>query len=162
MSTLMKKAVLVDESVWLALCLDLNEQGEEAYRFLEAAIPSLDIFVTATCIQDVWCDLRHVLRHIVIEEGGVLDERIEALISSIAWDSVAVVRDTATVVAQGPVDAARAEELREVQADYRDALLVATAEGCKANCVVTFEESLRECLPVRCVTPAEAMRVFGL
>lgn len=162
MSVTVKKSVLVDESVWLALCLDLNEQGEEAHQFLSAAAGQIELLVTAACIQDVWNDLRHVLRHVVLEEGGALDERVEALISSIAWDSVAFVRNAATVVAEGPVEAERAEALRELQADYREALFVAAAEGCKASCIVTFDESLRGCLPVRCLTPVEAMRAFGL
>ena len=98
MSIVVKKGILVDESVWLALCLDLNERGEEAYQFLTAATGKVNLYVTATCLQDVWNDLCHVLRHVVTVEGGVVDDRIEALIASIAWDSVAFVRDAATVI----------------------------------------------------------------
>ncbi len=162
MSTVIKKSALVDESVWLALSLDLDQRGEEAYRFLTAATGKVDLYVTAACLQDVWNDLCHVLRHVVVKEGGVIDDRIEALIASIAWDSVAFVRDVAMVVAAGPVEAERAEALRDLQADYREALLVATAEACKANCIVTFEDSLQDCLPIRCLTPLDAVRAFGL
>ena len=162
MSIVVKKGILVDESVWLTLCLDLNERGEEAYQFLTAATGKVNLYVTATCLQDVWNDLCHVLRHVVTVEGGVVDDRIEALIASIAWDSVAFVRDAATVITAGPVEAERAEMLKDLQADYREALLVATAEACRASCIVTFEDSLRDCLPVKCLKPLDAVRAFGL
>lgn len=162
MSIVAKRSVLVDESVWLALCLDLGEQGEVAHQFLTAATGSVDLLVTTSCLQDVWDDLCHVLRRVVLEEGGVLDERVEALIASIAWDSVSFVRSAATVVAAGPVEAERAEALSELQHDYREAIMIAAAESGRAICIVSFDETLRDCLPIKCLTPGDAVRALGL
>lgn len=162
MSVQTKKTALVDKDVWLALCLDLGEQAAEAYRFLDGALGVIDLLVTTTCLQEVWSDLCHVLRHVVVQEGGVVDDRVEALITSIAWDCIAFVREVAIVVSSGARDATLADVLRDQHADYGDALLVATAQGCSASCIVSFKESLHECLPVRCLTPHEATIAFNL
>lgn len=154
--------VLVDESVWLALCLDVGKQAEEAYEFLEATAGVVQMLVTTECLQDVWSDICHVLRHVVVAEGGVLDERVNAFVTSIAWDCVAFVRQMATVITSGAYDAEVAASLQELHPNYRDAMLVATAQGCQVNCVVSFEESLHECLPVRCLTPQEALLAYRL
>lgn len=162
MSVQTKITAMVDKDVWLALCLDLGWQADEAYDFLYRAMGSLELLVTTSCLQEVWSDLRHILRHVVLREGGTVDDRVDALITSIAWDCIDFVREVAVVVSSGARDASLAEALRDQHADYGDAMLVATAQGCSANCIVSFSDALHDCLPVRCLTPREAVIGFGL
>ncbi len=156
------KNVIVETSVWLALCLDMDEYAEDAQRFLTAATGKINLLVTTTSMQDLWWGLRFSLRKATLARRGELSAKAEIAIDSAAWDSVEFVRGMASVVPTGSLDAEAAESMRKFRLGYAHALLIAAAQECRASSIVSFNEDLHDCILTRCLYPSEAIIAYDI
>ena len=154
--------VIVETSVWLALCLDMHEDAEDAQRFLTAATGKINLLVTTTSMQDLWWGLRFSLRKATLARRGELSAKAEIAIDSAAWDSVEFVRGMASVVPTGSLGAEAAESMRKFRLGYAHALLIAAAQECRASSIVSFNEDLHDCMLTRCLYPSEAIIAYDI
>lgn len=150
---------LVDTNVWVYYLLRDDIHYEEACRFIEQCVLSgTGLLYAPSSAKDVFYTVPRVMRRRALQAGTAADS---TSYRPYAW---ACIRKMGEIAAVSPLSQAEGELaylLRTVHNDYEDNLLIASAESCGADFLVTFDEGLLKHQPEICITPGRALELLG-
>ena len=153
-SLLSPKLLLVDTCAWIPYLVG-EEPGYAEVRelFEECVRRDVTLLYTPTTLKDVFYIVPRRLRRAAIEAG----EDVEGLsFAPAAWACARTMTDIAVAVPQALPECDLAWMLRNEHDDFEDSLILACAETCGADFVVTYDKLLLERFSPACVTPAQA------
>ena len=150
---------LVDTSVWIDFFLRGERGYEEARQFfMEAERREIGLLYTATTLKDVFYLIPRRLRTRALSEG----DATEVSFAPAAWACVRAMTEIATVAPLSLPECDLAWMLRNKHGDFEDNLVIAAAETCNADYVVTYDRELLEHFPPACITPQQALELLEL
>jgi len=149
---------LVDTSVWLSYLIRDEFGYADAKDFLlEAEERGSSLLYTATSLKDVFYLVPRRLRARMVGSGSV-----EAGVSfaPAAWACVRTMTEIATAVPLSLPECDLAWMLRNKHGDFEDDLIIAAAETCDADYVVSNDQRLLERFAPVCITPRQATELL--
>ena len=155
-----RQTFVVDTSVWLSFLIRDEYGYEEAKRFfLEAEKRGAQLLYTATSLKDVFYLVPRRLRARVVDPEG---SEGEVSFAPAAWACVRTMTEIAIAAPLALPECDLAWMLRNKHDDFEDNLIIAAAETCDADYVVTYDKRLLERFAPVCITPAQAMGLLTL
>ena len=151
MGRLLKPAkVLVDTNVWLGYLLGREPACTAVKAMLRACCQcDVELFYAPTSLKDIFYLVPRILRR--GEQGS--QEVADLSFLSAAWASVRLVADLATAAPLCASECELAWMLRETHDDFEDNLIVAAAETCGADYLVTYDQGLLRHYAPASITP---------
>ena len=155
-----KKRLLLDTNVWVAYYLGTPKLGAEVTGLIGACIRcDVELFFAPTTLKDVFYIIPRELKR--AEQPGDPATGPESRRAA-AW---ACVRHMDEIAAPAPftgVECDLAQMLRSMNADLEDNIVMACAETCHADYVVTYDGQLIEAFSPSCITPKQALSAVAL
>lgn len=151
--------LLVDTNVWVGYFLSEEPHSEEVHHFFsDAQERGVTLAYTPATIKDVFYTIPRRLRLAAQREGG--DTNVSFLPA--AWACVRKMTEIAVAASQSLAECDMAWMLRNTHGDFEDNLLMATAETCNADYVVTYDRKLLERFAPACATPGQVLRLLKM
>ena len=157
-SLLSPRLLLVDTCAWIAYLVG-EEPGCSEVRglFEECARQDVTMLYAPTTLKDVFYIVPRRLRRDAVAAG----EDVEGLsFAPAAWACVRTMTEIAVAAPQALPECDLAWMLRHEHDDFEDNLILACAETCGADYVVTFDKLLLERFSPACITPAQALSLL--
>lgn len=152
------KLFLIDSNVWIDYFVRSEMTGEMVRAFLAAAMESEATLVyTSFTLKDVFYVIPRRLREKAIADGE--DVRGVTFAPS-AWACVRSMTEIAVAATTALPECELAWMLRRQHGDFEDNLIIATAETCGADYVVTYDRQLIERFAPVCITPDQALNIL--
>ncbi|MBQ6490745.1 MAG: PIN domain-containing protein [Atopobiaceae bacterium] len=152
-------ALLVDTNVWVGYFLAEEPHAEEVHRFFaEAQELGITLIYAPSTIKDVFYAIPRRMRLAAQKDGR--DEDVSYLPA--AWACVRKMAEIAVAASQSRAECDKAWMLRSTHGDFEDNLLMATAETCNADYVVTYDKRLLERFAPVCATPGQVLRLLEM
>ncbi|MBQ9058625.1 MAG: PIN domain-containing protein [Atopobiaceae bacterium] len=151
------KVLLIDTSVWLEYLLAIEPNYVAVVDLFDVCVNrDTTIAYTPNALKDVFYLIPRQLRREAIASGDDSDTSYVAA----AWACVRTMTEIALAVPQSLAECDLAWMLRNKHNDLEDNLLIASAETCHADYVVTYDKQLLERFPAICITPQQALDLF--
>lgn len=152
-------SLLIDTNVWIDFFLGSEPFCWEAYRLFEVADDRrVTLLYAPTTIKDVFYTIPRRMRLAAQGDGG--DKGVSYLPA--AWACVRKMTEIAVAAPQSLAECDMAWMLRTTHGDFEDNLLMATAETCNADYVVTYDKRLLERFAPACATPGQVLRLLEM
>ena len=149
--------VLIDTNTWIDYYTGRDGAQGCSSKLIKSLLCSKhDVYVSALSTKDVFYLLQAYLKLAHRKQDGDTFslEQVRA-IQEVAWKCTEHLIKTAKLAAVGTAECERALALREFGNDYEDNLIVACAEACGADYLVTNDESLKAPGTIAIVSPQE-------
>jgi predicted nucleic acid-binding protein len=158
---LQNKRLLLDTNVWIAYFLGTESaKQDEATELINACIEArIELYFAATSIKDVFYIVPRELRR--MERRGAPETSPDAR-AAVAWGCVQFMREVAHTATLCEAECSLATMMRSLNGDFEDNMIVAAAETCNADYVVTYDEGLAAAFPAACIKPAQALTVIAV
>ena len=154
------KTLLLDTNVWLAYLLAQGPHAEDSRKLIEyAGLHNIALLYAPSTLKDVFRLVPRILRRDALAAG----EYEEGM--SFDFAAWACVRTMTEVAAAAPLSIAECDMawmLRNMHGDFEDNLVIAAAETCNADYVVTNDVELSKHFAPVCITPEQALRLCEL
>ena len=154
------KVLLIDTDVWIDYFLGSREAIDRITAlFGMAADRGIALAYAPTSLKDVFYIIPRRLRAMAIAEGDAFDERS---FLPVAWSCVRKITEIGVAAPQALAECELAWMLRGTHGDLEDNLVIAAAETCNADYVVTDDSEMLEHFSPACITPEQALRLLEL
>lgn len=152
--------ILVDTNIWIDYYTGRDMPSGAASKVIKELICSEHhVFAASLSVKDVFFLLKAYLKLAYRQEKKEPISEAQALaIGEVAWKSIEHMSRVVEVVSVGVEEHDRALELREVHSDYEDDLILACAEACEANYLLTNDASLRSHSSVTALSAEDLLR----
>lgn len=155
--------LLVDSCVWIDSYLGDHPRHDESLAFLiQAYNQGSQLFFGASKLESIFYVLVAEAKRMVRSEKGRVDEADSAAARAFAWGCVESIRGLATAVGVDEADLWLASKYRSIGSDLEDNVLLASAQRCDADYLVTWDTQLLRMPTVRTATPAQMLSLFSL
>lgn len=153
------KRFLVDTNVWIDYFMASEPHGKEVLAFFEAVDQRGGTLLYApTTLKDVFLLVPRILRR----EAQAAGELEGISFAPAAW---ACVRSMTEIAAAAPLTLPECDlawMLRTRHPDLEDNLIIAAAETCNADYVVSYDRDLLEHFSPACITPEQACNLLSI
>ena len=154
------KTLLVDTNVWIDYFLGPKETiAQITALYKMAADRGITLAYAPTSLKDVFYIIPRRMRAMAIAEGEAFVERS---LAPVAWGCVRKMTEIAVAAPQSLAECEMAWMLRNTHDDLEDNLVIAAAETCNADYVVTYDEQMLEHFSPACITPEQALRLLEM
>lgn len=155
--------LLVDTNVWMCNYVPMRKGHNEAREFFRAAWEcGAQLLYPAPILKDVFYLLGVEYKRQIRAEKGVLSERDASVINELAWGCVQNMRNVATAVGIDESDLWLACKYKALSTDLEDNVVIAAAQRCEADHLVTFDQDLIRKAPVSALLPTDASLLLRL
>lgn len=156
---MLKPATLVvDTNVWIAYFIGDDDMHRKAKRFFHAADEHQTTLVyAAVSAKDVFYVVPRQLRMAAKASG---DDMPGISYLPYGWACIRSMTEMAVAATTGLPECDLAWMLRNQHGDFEDNLIIATAETCGADYVVTYDRQLIERFAPVCITPDQALNIL--
>lgn len=155
------RRLLLDTNVWVAYYL--NKPGLAAQDASELIGTSLangvELFYAPTALKDAFYLIPRELRRAEMEDGLGTNP---AARRAATWGCIQHMREIATPAPLTGIECDLAGMLRSMHPDLEDNLVVACAETCRADYLVTYDKQLLGAFSPSCITPAQALSAIAV
>ena len=152
--------LLLDTNVWVSYYLSGSGLAEDAGELVRASLANdIELFYAPTSLKDAFYIIPRELKRAEAESGV---ETSPASRRAVAWACTQHMREIATPAPLTGVECDLAHMLRSMNADLEDNIVVACAETCHADYLVTYDRQLIEAFSPSCITPAQALSAIGV
>ncbi len=152
--------LLLDTNVWISFFLDRGTFTDEATELVNSCMRNgIELFYTPTTLKDVFYLVPRQLKQVEIESG---QQTSPASQQAAAWGCTQGIREMATPAPLTGVECDLAGMLRSMNPDLEDNLIVACAETCNADYLVTYDKQLIKAFSPSCITPAQALSAIAV
>lgn len=150
------KRLLIDTCIWLMYYVgdDKARQGSIQELFLDCGKAGVELLYVPSSLKDVFYMLPRRLKRKMEADG---EQVADVSYRAVAWGCIRQMMNLATA---GPLSAPECElawMLRTTHGDLEDNLVIASAETCEADYVVTYDRQLMAHYGPACVTPEQAV-----
>ncbi len=155
-----QRRLLLDTNIWIAFFLDMGALTDEITELVNSCMRnSIELLYAPTTLKDVFYIVPRQLKRIEEEKG---EQTSPAARRATAWACAQGMREIATPAPLTGAECDLAHMLRSLNADLEDNLVVACAETCHADYIVTLDKQLIEAFSPSCVTPAQALSAIAV
>ena len=153
------KTFLVDTNVWIYYLMASEPHYEEILRFFEAVDQrgGTPLFAPTT-LKDVFFLIPRILRREALAAG----QPEEISFTPVAWACVRTMTEIAVAAPLALPECDLAWMLRTRHGDLEDNLVIAAAETCNANYVVSYDRDMLEHFSPTCITPEQANQLLRI
>jgi predicted nucleic acid-binding protein len=153
------KTFLVDTNVWIDYFMATEPHGKEVLAFFEAVDQrGGTLLYTPTTLKDVFFLIPRILRR----EAQAAGKPDNTSFAPAAWACVRTMTEIAVAAPVSPPEFDLAWTLRSRHADLEDNLIIAAAETCNADYVVSYDRAMLEHFSPVCITPEQACNLLGI
>lgn len=157
----MSVRMLVDTNVWVDFFDQTRPGGAAADALVRRAIERGDtLLYSVNTVQNLYYALWATAKRFLREAYGELSEAAVNAAEGCAWDCVRSLGEIATCVGADQSDLLIAEKGHGIHRDLEDNLVVAAAQRCGADVLVTSDHVLLSHAPVVALTPSDALTYF--
>ncbi len=148
---------VVDTNVWVDFFLRVSPHYEKICSFFELVSKRGGTLAYApTTLKDVFFIIPRRLRR---EAHG--DEQAVSFTPA-AWACMRMMTEIAVAAPQSLAECELAWMLRNAHDDLEDNLVIAAAETCNADYVVTYDKQMLERFAPACITPERALELLSI
>ena len=153
------KTFLVDTNVWI----DYFMASEPHYRAVLSFFEAVDqhggtLLYAPTTLKDVFFLILRILRR----EATASGELEEVSFAPAAWACVRTMTEIAVAAPLSLPECDLAWMLRTTHGDLEDNLVIAAAETCNADYVVSYDHAMLEHFSPACITPEQANKLLSI
>lgn len=158
-----QKLLLVDTNVWMCNYVPMRVGHDDAREFLRVAWENnAKLLYPAPVLKDVFNLLGLEYKRQIKAEKGEVNQADAAIVNELAWGCVQNMRDMATAVAIDDSDLWLACKYKVLSPDLEDNIVLAAAQRCKADCLVTFNQDLIRKAPVPAMLPTDVITLLQM
>ena len=159
MGMLSAKTFLVDTNVWIYYFIASEPHYEAILSFFEAVDERGGTLLYApTTLKDVFFLIPRILRR----EALAADQLEETSFAPVAWACARTMTEIAVAAPLSLPECDLAWMLRTKHADLEDNLVIAAAETCNADYVVSYDHDMLEHFSPACITPEQANHLLSI
>ncbi|MDO4797508.1 MAG: PIN domain-containing protein [Coriobacteriales bacterium] len=148
------KLLVIDTNVCVDYLLGTQPYCHDILSLFEkCARENISLLYAPTTLKDVFYIIPRQLRRMDANNDVAHDQSAR---EQIAWACVETITGIATAIPQALPECNLAWMLRHRHGDFEDNLIVAAAETCDADYVVTYDKTLIEHFAPVCITPEQA------
>ena len=153
------KTFLVDTNVWIDYFMASEPHYREILSFFEAVDQHGGTLLYApTTLKDVFFLIPRILRREAIATGEIE----ETSFAPAAWACVRTMTEIAVAAPLSLPECDLAWMLRTTHGDLEDNLVIAAAETCNADYVVSYDRAMLEHFSPACITPEQADKLLSI
>ncbi len=153
------KTFLVDTNVWIYYLMASEPHYEEILRFFEAVDQRGGTLLFApTTLKDVFFLIPRILRREALAAG----QPEETSFTPVGWACVRTMTEIAVAAPLALPECDLAWMLRTRHGDLEDNLVIAAAETCNADYVVSYDRDMLEHFSPACITPEQANQLLHI
>ena len=153
------KTFLVDTNVWIDYFMASEPYYEAVLSFFEAVDRCGGTLLFApTTLKDVFFLVPRILRREALAAGQLE----ETSFGPVAWACVQTMTEIAAAAPLSLPECDLAWMLRARHKDLEDNLVIAAAETCNADYVVSYDRELIEHFSPACITPEQANNLLSI
>lgn len=158
-----QRLLLVDTNVWMCNYVPMRAGHSEAREFFRAAWEcDAQLLYPAPVLKDVFYLLGLEYKRQIRMEKGEPSRVDAAIVNELAWGCVQNMREVATAVGMDDSDLWLACKYKALSSDFEDNVVLAAAQRCKADHVVTFDQELIRKAPVSAMLPVDITTLLRL
>ncbi|MBR3224876.1 MAG: PIN domain-containing protein [Atopobiaceae bacterium] len=155
--------LLVDTNVWMCNYVPLRAGHEATREFFRAAWESsAQLLYPAPILKDVFYLLGAEYKRQIRLEKGELSQADATAVNELAWGCVQNMRDVATAVGIDESDLWLACKYKAIDTDLEDNVVLAAAQRCEADYLVTFDQNLIRKATVSAMLPQDMVALLNL
>lgn len=148
--------LLVDTNVWLCNYVPMRVSHREAREFFQTSWEcGAQLLYPASILKDVFYLLGLEYKRQIRAEKGEVSAADASVVNELAWGCVQNMREVATAVGMDDSDLWLACKYKALSTDLEDNVVLASAQRCKADHLVTFDQELVRKAPVSAMLPAD-------
>ena len=149
--------LLIDTNVWIDYYTGRDTEDSQSSRLVKKLLCSKhDVLASALSTKDLFYLLQAYLKLAYRKQHGEAPSSDQALaMNEVSWKCTEHMIAAAKLVSVETAECRRALELREYSNDYEDSVIVACAESCGADYIVTNDKSLHAPETVSVVSAGE-------
>lgn len=153
------KTFLVDTNVWIDYFMASEPHYKAVLSFFEAVDQRGGTLLYApTTLKDVFFLIPRILRREAIAAGEIE----ETSFAPAAWACVRTMTEIAVAAPLSLPECDLAWMLRTTHGDLEDNLVIAAAETCNADYVVSYDRDMLEDFSPACITPEQANQLLRI
>lgn len=153
------KTFLVDTNVWIDYFMASEPHYKAVLSFFEAVDQRGGTLLYApTTLKDVFFLIPRILRR----EATASGELEEVSFDPAAWACVRTMTEIAVAAPLSLPECDLAWMLRTTHGDLEDNLVIAAAETCNADYVVSYDRAMLEHFSPACITPEQANKLLSI
>lgn len=153
-------SLVIDTNVWVDYLLGVEPFCQETVcLFDKCTHNSVSLLYTPTTLKDVFYIVPRQLQR--IPPGGDATQETFAR-ERIAWACIETITSIATAIPLSLPECNLAWMLRHKHGDLEDDLVVAAAETCGADYIVTYDQELIDHFAPVCITPVQAYDLLSV
>ncbi len=155
--------VLIDTNVWLGFFLGHDPCCRDVKAMLDSCCRhGVELFYAPAALKDLFYLLPRSMRRELVEEQGLDAGTGGVSFKPAAQAAVRFVMDLASAAPQTSAECELGWMLRNTHDDFEDNLMMATAETCGADYVVTYDGKLTSHFSPVCLRPEELSSLLGV
>lgn len=155
--------ILVDSCVWIDSYLGDHPQHDESLLFLREAYESgAQLLYGASKLESIFYVLIAEVKRMVRHEKGQVGESDALAARAFAWGCLQNMQDIATAVGMDESDIWLAGKYKSLCPDFEDNVLLAAAQRCGADYVVTWDIELLHTPIAKTADPTKMRAVLKL
>ena len=153
------KTFLVDTNVWIDYFMASEPHYKAVLSFFEAVDQRGGTLLYApTTLKDVFFLIPRILRR----EATASGELEEVSFDPAAWTCVRTMTEIAVAAPLSLPECDLAWMLRTTHGDLEDNLVIAAAETCNADYVISYDRAMLEHFSPACITPEQANKLLSI
>ena len=153
------KTFLVDTNVWIDYFMASEPHYKAVLSFFEAVDQRGGTLLYApTTLKDVFFLIPRILRREAIAAGEIE----ETSFAPAAWACVRTMTEIAVAAPLSLPECDLAWMLRTTHGDLEDNLVIAAAETCNADYVISYDRAMLEHFSPACITPEQANKLLSI
>lgn len=153
------KTFLVDTNVWIYYFMASEPHYKAILSFFEAVDRRGGTLLFApTTLKDVFFLIPRILRREALAAG----QHAENSFAPAAWACVRTMTEIAIAAPLSLPECDLAWMLRTKHGDFEDNLVIAAAETCNADYVVSYDQKMLEHFSPVCITPDQANQLLSI
>lgn len=153
--------LLVDTNVWMCNYVPMRAGHTVAHDFLHAAWEhKAQLLYPAPILKDVFYLIGVEYKRQIRTEKGSLSQSDAAVVNELAWGCVQNMREVATAVGVDDSDLWLACKYKALSTDLEDNVVLAAAQRCHADHLVTFDQQLIRTSPVSAMLPSDMVTLL--
>ena len=153
------KTFLVDTNIWIYYFMASEPHYEAILSFFETVDRRGGTLLFApTTLKDVFFLIPRILRREALASG----QSEEASFAPVAWACVRTMTEVAVAAPLSLPECDLAWMLRNKHGDLEDNLIIAAAETCNADYVVSYDRDMLEHFSPACITPEQANKLLSI
>ncbi len=151
------KSLMLDTNIWIGYLLAEPPHGEVILKLIDSALEhNITLIYAPTTLKDVFFIVPRRMRADDNNEAG------KASYAPAAWACIRKITEIAVAAPQALAECELAWMLRNTHGDLEDNLVIAAAETCNADYVVTYDKQMLERFAPACITPEQALKLLEM